>query len=93
MDNCNENVIEFLLNGERATVTFSQGRYKSRIQRLAKRYPEECQIIARNKDGSICAHVPVGWVKIAPTKAPTEKQIEASRRNIVKALSTLNKMD
>ncbi len=28
-------VIEFLKNQERATVTFSQGRYKSRMRKLA----------------------------------------------------------
>lgn len=42
MDRCIENVIEFLENQQRATVTFSQGRYKTRIRKLAKARPEEC---------------------------------------------------
>ena len=46
MDRCIENMIEFLQNEERATVTFSQGRYKSRIRKLAKGRPKECQIVA-----------------------------------------------
>ena len=29
MDGCNENVIEFMTNDTRATLSFSQGRYKS----------------------------------------------------------------
>ena len=59
MDKCIENMIEFLENQERAMVTFTQGRYKSRIRKLAKERPKECQIVAQNPDGSLCAHIPV----------------------------------
>lgn len=74
-----ENAIEFTKDSERATVTFSQGRYKGRIRKLAKSHPEECQIIAENQDGSLCAHIPVGWVRISPPKAVSESQREAGR--------------
>ena len=88
MDRCMENVIEFLENQERATVTFSQGRYKTRIRRLAAERPEECQIVAENQDGSLCAHIPVAWIKINPTQQLTEEQreqrAENMRRNIQK---------
>lgn len=76
---CNENVIEFIRDEERATVSFSQGRYKAKIKRLAKSHPEECQIIAENQDGSLCAHIPVAWVRISPPKAVSESQREAGR--------------
>ena len=36
MNGCNENAIEFMTNGTKATLTFSQGRYKSVIRKLAK---------------------------------------------------------
>lgn len=74
MDRCIENVIEFLENQERATLTFSQGRYKTRIRKLAKEHPQECQILAENKDGSLCAHVPTSWVKIIPPRQLSEEQ-------------------
>ena len=74
MDRCNENVIEFLENQKRATVTFSQGRYKSRIRKLAKEYPEACEIVAENPDGSIYAHIPTSWIKISPPRQFTEEQ-------------------
>lgn len=81
MDNCIENVIEFIKDEKRATVTFSQGRYKSRIRKLAADHPEECRIIAENKDGSLCAHIPVSWVKISPPREISEEQrLEAGRR-------------
>ena len=84
MDRCTENVIEFLENQQQATVTFSQGRYKTRIRKLVEARPEECQIVAENKDGSICAHIPTTWVRIAPPPVRTEAQREASRRNALK---------
>ena len=61
-------------NDTRATLSFSQGRYKSVIRKLAEKHPEDCRIIADNKDGSICAHVPVSWLRISPPRQYTEEQ-------------------
>lgn len=79
---CSENAIEFVKDGSRATVTFSQGRYKSRIKKLAKKHPEECEIIAENKDGSLLAHVPVAWIRINPSKVLSEKHLDALRGSV-----------
>lgn len=76
MERCIENVIEFIKDEKRATVSFSQGRYKSRIRELAKKHPEECQIIAENRDGSMCAHIPVDWIRINPSLELTDEQKE-----------------
>jgi len=82
MDRCIENVIEFLLNQEQATLTLSQGRFKSRIRKLSISHPEECRIIAENKDGSICAHIPISWVKFGPPRTVTEEQAENARQRM-----------
>ena len=82
LKNCTENVIEFLKDEKRATVTFSQGKYRNRIQKLAKEYPEKCQIVAKNRDGSICARIPVAWVKISPPAARSEIQKEHARERM-----------
>lgn len=66
-------------------MTFSQGRYKTRIKKLSLERPEECQVVAENQDGSICAHISVSWVKISPPREMTEKQLEQARKNIMKA--------
>lgn len=89
MDNCNENVIEFLKDEKQATVTFSQGRHKTKIKKLADKLPDECQIIAENKDGSLCAHIPVSWIKISPVKKVSEEQRETARRNMLKLKNTI----
>ena len=74
MDRCMENVIEFIENEKRATVTFSKGRFKTRIRKLAAEHPEECQIMKENKDGSLLAHIPVSWIKINPTRQLSDEQ-------------------
>lgn len=58
-----ENAIEWIKGKDIATVTFSQGRYITKIEKLAKKFPEEVQIVARNKN-SIVAHIPVSFIKI-----------------------------
>ena len=78
-----ESVIEFIKDSERATVTFCQGRYKSRIEKLAAKRPEECEIVAENPDGSLCAHIPVAWIRIAPPAVRTETQRKLSRERMV----------
>lgn len=81
-----ENMIEFIRDSDQATVSFSQGRYITKIKKLAAERPDECEIVAENKDGSVCAHVPVTWMKIIPTQQLTDEQreqrAEAMRRNI-----------
>lgn len=89
MNDYRENNIEFYSNAETATCSFSQGRYVSRIKKLAEKYPDDVQITAENKDGSIVAHFPVKWVKINPPKQLSEEtremMAERARRNFVNA--------
>lgn len=87
-EGCTENVIEWIRDEKRATLSLSQRRTISRVKQLAESHPEECQIVAENKDGSICAHVPVDWIRINPGKELTEEQrkqrAETLRKNMLK---------
>ena len=76
-----ENAIEWIRNSNKATVTFSQGRYITRIEKLAKKHPDKVQIVARNKN-SIVAHIPVKAIKIniIEGRERTEEEIERSRK-------------
>ncbi len=82
MENDKENVIEWVRDEKRATLTLTQGRYRSKIKKLAKTHPEECQIVEDNKDGSIVAHIPVNWIKISPLKKVNEQQKEQARERM-----------
>lgn len=80
-----ENGIEWEKDSEKATLSLSQRRTISRVKKLAKKYPNDVQILAENADGSLYAHVPVKWIKISPPKEMTEEQIEQARKNFQKA--------
>lgn len=74
--------IEWVRGDDRAMVTFPNGsRMKNKLQKLHSQYPEDVQIIAENKDGSICAWIPVKWVNIRkPKKVSDEQRAAASER-------------
>lgn len=80
-----ENCIEFVKDGSSATVTFSQGRYKTRIKELAEKHPARCEIVAENEDGSMLAHIPVAWIRINPemelSEEERERRAECAKKN------------
>ncbi len=92
-----ENGIEFIKDAETAVAQFSQGRFKTRIKRLAAKHPEECQILAENPDGTLLAHIPVEWVKIIPPRQLSEgekqKRADAIRKNIFQNGNRRHEMD
>lgn len=71
---CQDNVIEWLKGKKVATVTFCRGRFANRILSLAETHPEEVEIVAVNKDGSVTAHIPVRYVKISAPRVMTDEQ-------------------
>lgn len=82
VDRVTENVFEFVENQKIATVTLSQKRFINRLRKLEKMYPEACQIVANNQDGSILAHIPTRWIRINPSSTPltdAERQEYLSR--------------
>jgi hypothetical protein len=77
MTDLRENEIEFLNNQKVATVTLSQGRYISKVRKLAGKYPDEVQIVSENQDGSIVAHIPTSYIKISRSKRATSEENNA----------------
>lgn len=73
-----ENVIEWLNGQDWVSVSFAQGKYITKIRKLAESHPDEVKIIAENPDGSICAHVPLKYIKVSPPKKMSEEQIAAA---------------
>lgn len=59
-----ENCIEWLNGQDTISVTLSQGRYISKVRKLAEKYPDLVQILAENNDGSIFAHMPLKSLKL-----------------------------
>ena len=67
-DNNNENCIE-ILSGERsAVVSFTSKKHINRIKKLYEERKDDFKYFHENTDGSICAKLPLKWIKISPTK-------------------------
>ncbi|MCM1178669.1 MAG: hypothetical protein NC347_00295 [Clostridium sp.] len=82
-----ENVIEFLRNQKTMTCTFCQGRFVSKIKKMAQDYPDEVKIITENSDGSIVAKLPIRALHLNLTKKReyTEEEREELRERMSRA--------
>ena len=79
--NNNENCVEFLNNQKTMTVSFCSQKWITKIKKLSQSNPDDVEIIAENKDGSICARLPIKYLKIsAPRKVSDEQRQKASER-------------
>ena len=89
MSRSNENVIEWLTEQEKVSLTLGQDKYINRVKRFAEKRPDEIDL-AENEDGSIFAHVPVSWIKITP---PQRREYTDEGREELKArfLRNVNK--
>ena len=79
----NENVVEWITKSEQISLTLSQTKYVHMVERLSAKYPEEVQIIARNRDGTIFAHMPLSYLRFARPRQYTEEQ----KRNMLRRFS------
>lgn len=81
-----ENAIEFITGDKTATVSLSSKKHVNRILRLVDKYPNEVEILAQNADGTLCAKVPVKWIKFNPpvNREITEEQRQAARERLLK---------
>lgn len=79
--NNNENCIEFLNNQHSITVYFCMQKWINKVKKLKEEHPDDVKIFAENEDGSICARLPIKYLKIsAPRKVSDEQRQAASER-------------
>jgi hypothetical protein len=88
-----ENCIEWIKHSKMATVTFTQGRYITKIEKLAAKFPDEVEITHRNynREGnvsSIVAHIPVSYIKINNRVINLSEEEKRERANRLLASST-----
>jgi hypothetical protein len=67
-----ENNIEYFSDSDTAICTFeSDLRMRRNIFRLAKKYPNEVNVICDNSDVFIC-RIPRSWIRILPKRGEDE---------------------
>ena len=76
-----ENNIEWVIGQDLATAYFTQGRFISKIKKLAEERPDDVRIMNENQDGSILAQFPTSYVKLhAPRILTAEQKTMLSER-------------
>lgn len=83
MKELHDNVIEFFSEEKTATLSLHSKKYIKRIKKIAEGRSEEVEII-ENHDGTICARIPVTWIKISPPRQMSDKQREVLARGTQK---------
>ena len=90
-----ENMVEFISGTRTATVTFTNKKHINRIKNIYKERKDEFKYFVENPDGSICAKIPIKWIKINPgskeKRVMTEEQKEAARARLVEARKKMGK--
>lgn len=79
METNRENCIEWLTGDDTIGVTLTQKRYITKVERLAEKQPNLVQIIARNSDGSIFAHLPLKALKLNIISAELSEEQKKER--------------
>ena len=90
-----ENVVEFISGTRTATVTFTNQKHINRIKKLYEERKDDFKYFIENKDGSICAKIPLKWIRINPgskeKRIMTEEQKEAARIRLANARKKMGK--
>ena len=84
-----ENMIEFISGTRTATVTFTNQKHINRIKKLYEERKDDFKYFKENTDGSVCAKIPLKWIKInagsKTGRVMTEEQKEAARIRLANA--------
>ena len=90
-----ENVIEFISNTRTATVTFTNKKHINRIKKIYEERKDDFKYFKENTDGSVCAKIPLKWIKInagsKTGRVMTEEQKEAARIRLANARKKMGK--
>ena len=90
-----ENVVEFISGTRTATVTFTNQKHINRIKKIYEERKDDFKYFKENTDGSVCAKIPLKWIKInagsKTGRVMTEEQKEAARIRLQKARENKNK--
>lgn len=81
-----ENVLEFISGARTVTVSFTNQKHINRIKKLYEERKDDFKYFHENTDGSICAKLPLKWIKISPTKINNRIYTEEEKIKIAERL-------
>ena len=80
----NENMIEFLSGTRSATVTFTNPKHIRKIKELYEEHKEDFKYFKLNNDGSVCAKIPLKWVRISAGRTGTKRELTEEQKQALR---------
>ena len=88
-------MVEFISGTRTATVTFTNQKHINRIKKIYEERKDDFKYFKENTDGSVCAKIPLKWIKInagsKTGRVMTEEQKEAARIRLANARKKMGK--
>ena len=70
-----ENMIEWQTNARTTTVTFTNPKHIRKIKELYEEHAEDFRYFKLNKDGSVCAKIPLKWIRISSGRTGSKREM------------------
>lgn len=80
-----ENCIEWLTGQNMIVLSLTQERMINKVRKLKQKFPDEVKI-KTNKDGSICAKMPLSYLKLNHTEREPKELTDEEKKEIRKRL-------
>ena len=79
-----ENMIEFTTHCHSATVTFTNPKHIRIIKELYKEHKDEFKYFKENKDNSICAKIPIKWIRISAGRTGAKRELTEEEKQALR---------
>lgn len=80
-----ENCIEWQTGQDKIVLSLTQERMINKVRKLKKRFPDDVKI-KTNKDGSICAKMPLSFLKLNHVQREAKEMTDAEKRELTRRL-------
>ena len=87
----NENMIEFISGQRSMCCTFSNGKHIRKLKKLYSEHPEDFKYFKENTDGSVCANLPLKYLKISAPRKSNREYTAEERAAIAERLAKYRK--
>lgn len=79
-----ENMIEFISSTRTATVTFTNRKHIKKIKELYETNKEDFKYFYENEDKSICAKIPLKWIRISAGRTGTKREMTEEQKQALR---------
>jgi hypothetical protein len=80
----NENMVEFISGTRSATVSFTNPKHIRKIKELYEEHKEDFKYFKLNSDGSVCAKIPLKWIRISPGRTGAKRELTEEQRQALR---------